>query len=189
MARLPRLHVPGGVYSIVLRGNRGQPIFQSDEDRLAFGRFVGKSLARHGTRVFAYCWMETRVNLAVQVEEEPVEGFVRGVAGPYARRVHRQAGIGGTLFAPRYLSVLVDENGEAHAANGGVVRVIVSERDLQKGFADSLRGAQHSLTPAPRASVPARLQAPAPLQAPARLQRLVTSAPPLTSMSVVGLPL
>jgi hypothetical protein len=110
MARLPRLHVPGGVYSIVLRGNRGQPIFQSDEDRLAFGRFVGKSLARHGTRVFAYCWMETRVNLAVQVEEEPVEGFVRGVAGPYARRVHRQAGIGGTLFAPRYLSVLVDEN-------------------------------------------------------------------------------
>jgi putative transposase len=109
MARLPRLHVPGGVYSIVLRGNRGQPIFRSDEDRVAFGRLVGKSLARHEARAFAYCWMESRVNLAVQVDEEPVERFVRGVAGPYARRVHRQAGIGGNLFAPRYIAVLVEE--------------------------------------------------------------------------------
>jgi len=110
MARLPRLHVPGGVYSIILRGNRGQPIFCSDEDRLAFGRLVGRSLARHEARAFAYCWMESRVNLAVQVGEEPVERFVRGVAGPYARHVHRQAGIGGSLFAPRYIAVLIEDS-------------------------------------------------------------------------------
>ncbi len=30
MARKPRLHVPGGVYHVMLRGNGGQEIFFSD---------------------------------------------------------------------------------------------------------------------------------------------------------------
>jgi hypothetical protein len=33
MARKPRLHVPGGLYHVMLRGNGGQDIFFDDEDR------------------------------------------------------------------------------------------------------------------------------------------------------------
>jgi putative transposase len=33
MARKPRLHVPGGLYHVRLRGNGGQDIFSNDEDR------------------------------------------------------------------------------------------------------------------------------------------------------------
>jgi hypothetical protein len=33
MARKPRLHVPGGLYHVMLRGNGGQDIFSDDEDR------------------------------------------------------------------------------------------------------------------------------------------------------------
>jgi transcriptional regulator of nitric oxide reductase len=32
MARKPRIHIPGGVYHVMLRGNGGEEIFFSDED-------------------------------------------------------------------------------------------------------------------------------------------------------------
>ena len=33
MARKPRLHVPGGLYHVTLRGNHRQPIFELASDR------------------------------------------------------------------------------------------------------------------------------------------------------------
>ena len=33
MARKPRLHVPGGLFHVILRGNAGQDIFFRAEDR------------------------------------------------------------------------------------------------------------------------------------------------------------
>ncbi len=33
MARKPRVHVPGGIYHVMLRGNGGQEIFFAPEDR------------------------------------------------------------------------------------------------------------------------------------------------------------
>jgi putative transposase len=108
MARLPRLHVPGGVYSLVLRGNGGSPIFHSDEDRAVFARLVGRSLAHAEARAHAYCWLTGQVNLAVQTGKEPIERFIRAVAGPYARRIHRQRGHRGHLFGPRYAAVLIE---------------------------------------------------------------------------------
>ena len=33
MARKPRLHVPGGLYHVILRGNARQDIFFAAEDR------------------------------------------------------------------------------------------------------------------------------------------------------------
>ena len=36
MARKPRIHVPGGVYHVMLRGNGGQAIFPNAEDGARF---------------------------------------------------------------------------------------------------------------------------------------------------------
>jgi len=40
MARKPRLHYPGAFYHVMLRGNGGQEIFFSEDDRHHFGRGV-----------------------------------------------------------------------------------------------------------------------------------------------------
>jgi REP element-mobilizing transposase RayT len=49
MPRKPRLHLPGGLYHVILRGNDRQDIFFEDEDRMVFYR-----LLEEGTRRFAY---------------------------------------------------------------------------------------------------------------------------------------
>lgn len=45
-ARKPRLHLPGGLYHVILRGNDRQDIFFEDEDRLAFYRLLEEGTRR-----------------------------------------------------------------------------------------------------------------------------------------------
>lgn len=35
MARKPRIHLSGGLYHVIFRGNGGQSVFLNDEDRYA----------------------------------------------------------------------------------------------------------------------------------------------------------
>ena len=53
MPRKQRLHLPGGLYHVILRGNDRQDIFFEDEDRMVFYRLLeggtvsGVENARH----------------------------------------------------------------------------------------------------------------------------------------------
>ncbi len=107
MPRKPRLHVPGGIYHVILRGNNRQPLFFSASDRLDFESLVEGGVARYACRVHAYCWMTNHVHLAVQAGRQPVGGFVQWVAGQYARRLNRRKSRCGHVFEKRHRALLV----------------------------------------------------------------------------------
>jgi len=46
MPRKPRLHVPGGLYHVILRGNNRQAIFFEDDDISDFVRFIASQYSR-----------------------------------------------------------------------------------------------------------------------------------------------
>jgi REP element-mobilizing transposase RayT len=108
MPRPPRLHVPGGVYHVILRGNHRQPIFTVPADRVMLDALVAETLERFDARAHAYCWMSNHLHLALQVADTPLGPIVRRIAGVYARRVQRRLPTTGHLFERRYRSVLVD---------------------------------------------------------------------------------
>lgn len=108
MPRRNRLHVPGGLYHVVLRGNHRQPLFHVPSDRAMLDDLVAEALARFGARVHAYCWMSNHVHLAIQVGETPLGPLVQRIAGQYARRLQRRLPTTGHLFEGRYRAVLVD---------------------------------------------------------------------------------
>ncbi|MGH8453560.1 MAG: transposase [Nevskiales bacterium] len=85
MPRKPRLHVPGAVYHVILRGSGRQRIFCGDEDRHFFSDLVGAGIPRYGHRIHAYCWMSNHVHLAIQVAEAPLARIVQHLAARYAR--------------------------------------------------------------------------------------------------------
>ncbi len=43
MPRLPRSHVPGGCYHVILHGNHREAIFGSDQDRIELNKFVAEA--------------------------------------------------------------------------------------------------------------------------------------------------
>jgi len=108
MPRPPRLHVPGGVYHVILRGNHREPIFDQPADRDMLDALVAETLVRYGARAHAYCWMSNHLHLALQVADAPLGPIVRRIAGVYARRIQQRRPTTGHLFERRYRSVLVD---------------------------------------------------------------------------------
>jgi len=108
MPRPPRLHVAGGFYHVVLRGNHRQPVFHEPSDRAMLDDLLAQALARFDARVHAYCWMTNHIHLAVQVAEAPLGPLMQRVAGRYARRVQQRVPTTGHLFERRYRAVLVD---------------------------------------------------------------------------------
>jgi REP element-mobilizing transposase RayT len=108
MARMPRLHLPGGFYHVTLRGNHRHPIFFDPADRRLLERITARSLGELGARLHAYCWMTNHVHMLVQVAQEPLGRLMMRIASAYARIVQSRLETTGHLFERRYHALLVD---------------------------------------------------------------------------------
>ncbi len=51
MDRKPRLHIPGSLYHVMLRGNGGDNIFLDNEDRFNFYLLLQEGITRFGNRI------------------------------------------------------------------------------------------------------------------------------------------
>ncbi|ADI85523.1 transposase [Geobacter sulfurreducens] len=108
MARKPRIHYPGALYHVILRGNARQDIFHDPEDRYRFYLFLQEGSERFGHRILAFCLMTNHVHLAVQVGEVPLSRFMQNITFRYTRWQNWRMGKTGHLFQGRYKSFLVD---------------------------------------------------------------------------------
>jgi hypothetical protein len=57
MARQPRFEYPGAIYHVMARGNGGDDVFVTDDDRKAFLFRLGHVCASHGWKVHAWVIM------------------------------------------------------------------------------------------------------------------------------------
>jgi len=108
MARKPRIHLPGAIYHVMLRGNGGQPIFFHSEDRETFEELVAEGVSRFGHRIHGYCWMPNHVHLAVQVGDVPLSRIMQHLAFCYTRWINQRKNRSGHLFQGRFKAILVD---------------------------------------------------------------------------------
>jgi putative transposase len=108
MPRLPRLHVPGGCYHVILRGNHREALFASDRDRIKLNEIVAEALGRHQARLHAFCWMTNHLHALIQIAEVPLGRLMHSIARPYSRYRHRQLRTTGHLFERRHKAWLVD---------------------------------------------------------------------------------
>jgi len=110
MARKPRIHLPGGVYHVLLRGNGGQRLFFSDADYQHLCRLLGEGVGRYGYRVHGFCCMSNHIHLALQVGDLPLARGMQNLAFRYTRWINRRRKKMGHLFQGRYKAILVDRD-------------------------------------------------------------------------------
>jgi REP element-mobilizing transposase RayT len=108
MSRRSRLHVPGGLYYVVQRGNARQPIFTDASDYATFEQLLSAMVVRCRTRIHAFYWTKDAIHFAVQIADLPVGRLMQRLTSQYARKVHRKHGESGHLFQQRYHALLVD---------------------------------------------------------------------------------
>ena len=110
MPRKPRLHVPGGFYHVILRGNSRSDIFVDASDRRLWESILMEALVTYQQHLHAYCWMTNHVHLAMQTGEIALGRFVGALACRYAKAFNKKYGRSGHLFERRHRAVLVESD-------------------------------------------------------------------------------
>ncbi len=108
MPRKPRLHFPGALYHVILRGNAKQDIFFDAEDRRRFLLFLQESIERFGFRLHGYCLMTNHLHLAIQVGEVPLSRIMQNLSLRYTKWINWRKDRIGHLFHGRFKAVMVE---------------------------------------------------------------------------------
>ena len=108
MARKPRIHFPGAFYHVMLRGNGGQDVFFSSEDRTRFYFLLQEGIGKYGHRIHAFCLMDNHIHLIIQVSEISLSKIIQNLSFRYTRYINTIKGRAGHLFQGRYKAILID---------------------------------------------------------------------------------
>jgi putative transposase len=108
MPRKPRIHNPGAVYHVILRGNARQDIFFNTEDRRRFHVLLQEGIKRYGYRLHGYCLMTNHLHLVIQVGEVPLSRIMQNLSLRYTKWINWRHNRIGHLFQGRYKAVMVE---------------------------------------------------------------------------------
>ncbi|HEX2138708.1 MAG TPA: transposase, partial [Woeseiaceae bacterium] len=109
MPRAPRIHIAGGLYHVMLRGNHRDAIFHTPSDRDEFERILGDALERYRSHVLAYCWMTNHIHAVIKIANQPLGRLIQLAASRYARQVQRRVPTTGHLFERRYRARVITD--------------------------------------------------------------------------------
>jgi len=85
MSRKPRIHYPGALYHVILRGNAGQPVFSDEADRSRFFLLLQEGTCRFGYRVHTFCLMSNHIHMLLQVGNLPLSKGMHNLAFRFTR--------------------------------------------------------------------------------------------------------
>jgi putative transposase len=108
---MARQVVAGVPLHVTQRGNRGQPTFFDDSDRLFYLALLHHYTRRHDVEVLAYCLMPNHVHLVlVPGAAENLHRALKPLHSRHAQRVHRARDWRGHLWQGRFFSSMLDDS-------------------------------------------------------------------------------
>jgi putative transposase len=110
MARPLRIEFAGATYHVTSRGNRREPIFIDDGDRLAFIELLGHTLTRFDATALAYCLMGNHYHAVLTTRQANLSALMRQLNGVYTQRFNRRHDKAGHVFQGRFKAILVDRD-------------------------------------------------------------------------------
>ncbi len=109
MARPLRIEFSGALYHVTSRGDRREPIFEDDEDRLKFLNILEEVVGRFNWVCHAYCLMTNHYHLVVETPDGNLSKGMRQLNGMYTQASNRRHHRTGHLFQGRFKGILVDK--------------------------------------------------------------------------------
>ncbi len=108
MARKPRLHFPGAIYHVRLRGNGAQKIFTDVADYTRLLLLLQEGVEKFGHQIHSYVLLPTEIRLVVEVDEVPLARIMQQLGFRYTRWFNDHHQQQGHLFQGRYKAILID---------------------------------------------------------------------------------
>lgn len=109
MPRLARVVGIGLPHHITQRGNYRQSVFNSDDDRSRYLRWVAEYSGKHGLAVLAYCLMGNHVHfIAVPALEDSLARVFNSAHMRYSQYFNWKHKVSGHLWQARFFSCVLD---------------------------------------------------------------------------------
>ncbi|HAN09065.1 MAG TPA: transposase [Clostridiales bacterium] len=111
MARKQRIHYHGALYHVIARGNNGEYILDSDEDKKNYIEILKRYKERYQFELYAYCIMDNHVHLLMEVGETPLNKIMQGIQQVYTQRYNKKNKRTGHVFQQRYKAEVCKKDG------------------------------------------------------------------------------
>ena len=110
MGRKPRLHIEGGLYHIVTRGNNRKEVFKEDRDYIAFLNILQKLKEKSSFKLYAYCLMPNHIHLLMEVKAKSTSEIMQRLLTAYTKQYNKKYRKIGHLFQGRYKSIICEKD-------------------------------------------------------------------------------
>jgi putative transposase len=110
MARQWRIEYPKALYHVLSRGNGGQDIYRSDDDRHLFLSLLGDLSERYNIEVFAYVLMSNHYHLLLRTKDANLSKAMQWFGTTYTRKFNLNNHSSGHLFQGRFKSIIVEND-------------------------------------------------------------------------------
>ncbi len=110
MSRPLRLEFPGALYHVTSRGDRREPIYDDDEDKVLFYDVLEEVYVRYRWRIHAYCLMDNHYHLLIETPDANLAQGMRHLNGVYTQRYNSKQRRVGHVFQGRYKAILVQKD-------------------------------------------------------------------------------
>ncbi len=110
MARPLRLHIPGKVYHVFVRGDNKVPIFRRSLDYRHFLDILANGLDRFTIQCITYCLLPNHFHLLAIPDRHSVSRLMHQVNGTYAQWFNKRHGRVGHLTQGRFGARIIDDN-------------------------------------------------------------------------------
>jgi REP element-mobilizing transposase RayT len=110
MSRPLRIEFRGAIYHVTSRGDRREPIYRDDADRVVHLGVIAQAMDRFDAQVLAYCLMGNHYHLVLHTREPNLSRLMRHVNGVYTQNFNRRHRLVGHLFQGRFKAILVDRD-------------------------------------------------------------------------------
>lgn len=108
MPRTARIVIPGYLYHITQRGNFKQAVFQDDQDRATYLKYIQGSAKKSETSLYAYCLMDNHVHFLVKpIREKSLARTFSAAHMKYSQYFNKKNNRRGHLWQSRFYSSMV----------------------------------------------------------------------------------
>jgi REP element-mobilizing transposase RayT len=101
MARPLRLEFPGAVCHVTARGDRQEPIFLNDADRLKFLDLLAKEVKQRDWICYGYCLMNNHYHLLIETPQPNLVAGMGRLNGVYSQAFNYRRKRPGHVFQGR----------------------------------------------------------------------------------------
>jgi len=110
MSRPLRIEFDGALYHVTSRGDRKEPIYDDDLDRIKFLETLGEVISTYSWLCHAYCLMGNHYHLVIETPSGNLSRGMRQLNGVYTQASNHRHGRVGHVFQGRFKAILVDRN-------------------------------------------------------------------------------